>query len=303
MKLAQVTVSRGNWYELKDEHGNHYSARLRGRHKQTSKRYTNPVAVGDYAYLEETEHGEWVIDRVAERERYLVRRSSNLSRKYQVIAANLDQLFLIVTVNHPHTPLGFVDRILVMAEKAGIPSTIILNKIDCFEGKDLERLEELNDIYTSIGYKCIKTSLTRGDGLEDLKKALKGKTTLLVGNSGVGKSTFLNIMVPEAEQKTSELSDSYGKGKHTTTFATMFENEGVRIVDTPGIKEFGLVDVDESNLSNYFPEFSRAAEACRFSNCKHLKEPDCEVLRLLEDGELAESRYRAYYLMHEELKA
>jgi ribosome biogenesis GTPase len=303
MIRGQVTRSTGSWYEVKDAEGETYTARLRGRHKLTSKRYTNPVAVGDYVMMEQTETGDWVIDRVEERKQFLVRRSSNLSRKYQVIAANLDQLYLLVTVNHPYTPLGFVDRILVMAEVAGIPATLILNKIDRFDEKDMLRLEEVEATYKSIGYPCVRTSLTENVGVEGLKKGMKNKTTLLVGNSGVGKSTFLNMMVSGADQKTSELSDSYGKGRHTTTFATMFEKNGIRIVDTPGIKEFGLVDVEGAELSAYFPEFQKVASECRFHNCRHTQEPNCAVLQNLLDGEISESRYNAYCLMLEEIKA
>lgn len=303
MMRAQVTQSTGSWYEVRDEQGKSYSTRIRGRHKLTSKRYTNPVAVGDYVWIEETDGGEWIIDRVEERKQFLVRRSSNLSRKYQVIAANLDQLYLLVTVNHPYTPLGFVDRILVMAEVAGIPSTLILNKIDRFEGEDLERLQEVERIYSEIGYPCVRTSLTENLGIEGLKEGMQNKTTLLVGNSGVGKSTFLNLMVSGAAQKTSELSDSYGKGRHTTTFATMFEENGIRIVDTPGIKEFGLVDVEEANLASYFPEFQKEASECRFHNCRHIQEPNCAVSEAVAEDRISESRYLAYITMTEELKS
>lgn len=303
MLKAQVIQSTGSWYEVVDDTGNKYACRLRGRHKLHSKRYTNPVAVGDYVWMEQTKDDDWIIDRVEERERFLVRRSSNLSRKYHVIASNIDQMYLMLTANHPHTPLGFVDRILVMAERARIPATLVMNKMDRYDDDDLDRVAEIEDCYTGAGYQFLTCSLTQKRGLNELQKGMFGKSTLLVGNSGVGKSTLLNILVPDAQQKTNKLSDSYGKGRHTTTFATMFEKDGLKIIDTPGIKEFGLVDITPRELSQYFPEFKKASSECRFNDCMHLKEPDCKVLTLLEKGEIADSRYDAYVFMLDELNS
>lgn len=291
-----VTKSTGSWYHVLGDDGNYYPCRIKGKFRTKDIKTTNPIAVGDRVSFElEPDLDTAVITRLHDRRNYIIRRSVNLSKQAQIIAANLDQAFLVVTLASPPTSLGFIDRFLVTAEAYDIPAGLIFNKLDLFSEEGLDVLDEYQQIYTSIGYPCYSVSALQGQGVEDVKNLLKDKITLLTGHSGVGKSTLINAIYPKASLRTGELSEWSDKGKHTTTFAEMIALPfGGWLIDTPGIRELGVIDIEQQELSHFFPEMRAMLNDCRFHNCRHLNEPGCAVLDAVEDGTIDPSRYDSY---------
>ncbi len=291
-----VTKSTGSWYQVLGDDGVHYNCRIKGKFRTKDIKTTNPVAVGDRVSFEpEPDLDTAVITRLHDRRNYIIRRSVNLSKQAQIIAANLDQAFLVVTLASPPTSLGFIDRFLVTAEAYDIPAGLIFNKLDLFSEEGLEVLDEYQQIYTAIGYPCYSVSALHGENVEEVKALLKDKTTLLSGHSGVGKSTLINAIYPEAALRTGELSEWSDKGKHTTTFAEMITLPfGGQLIDTPGIRELGIIDIEQQELSHFFPEMRALLNGCRFHNCRHINEPGCVVLEALENGAIEPSRYDSY---------
>lgn len=295
MKLsAIVTESTGSRYKLLDSGGNTIEGRLRGKLRLKESRTTNPVAVGDEVFFEYAPDGEALITEISPRRNYIIRRASNLSRESHIIAANLDQAFLVATLFSPRTNNEFIDRFLVTCEAYRVPVSIILNKAD-LAAQEPEMLDEFTDIYESAGYRVIPVSATEGTGIDELKSLMKGRTTLLSGNSGVGKSTMIKAIEPDADVRIGNISGHHNKGMHTTTFAHMYPlSGGGYIIDTPGIKGFGLIDIEDSEVFRYFPDFMRYAPGCAYYNCSHTHEPDCAVVRAVENGEVSLSRYESY---------
>lgn len=291
-----VTKSTGSWYEVLGDDGLHYSCRIKGKFRTKDIKTTNPIAVGDRVSFElEPDLETAVITRLHDRHNYIIRRSVNLSKQAQIIAANLDQAFLVVTLASPPTSLGFIDRFLVTAEAYSVPAALIFNKLDLFSKEGLQVLQEYRGIYTSIGYPCYEVSALEGTNVGEIIRLLKDKTTLLSGHSGVGKSTLINAIYPEAKLRTGELSEWSDKGKHTTTFAEMIMLPfGGQLIDTPGIRELGIIDIEQQELSHFFPEMRAMLNDCRFHNCRHLNEPGCVVLDAVEDGTIEPSRYESY---------
>ncbi len=286
--------STGSWYEVLTPQGEVLQCRIRGRIRLKGARSTNPVVVGDGVVCEESEEGEWMICDILPRRNYIIRRSSNLSKESHIIAANIDRAMIAVTLFSPSTANEFVDRFLVTCQAYKVPVTILLLKMDimCQRPQEVELFER---IYRSAGYDVRELSVITGQGIEELREELRGQTTLIAGNSGVGKSTLISAVEPSIETRTGEISQSHHKGKHTTTFSTMYPlTGGGFIIDTPGIKGFGLIDIDERELWHYFPEMLRVGSQCRFYNCTHTHEPHCAVVEAVEKGEIAESRYESY---------
>jgi ribosome biogenesis GTPase / thiamine phosphate phosphatase len=301
---GRVIKSTGSWYMVQTASGL-VKSRLRGKFKQDNLKLTNPIAVGDYVeVVQEADLPTWTIDEILPRENYIIRKSTRKTHFSHIIASNIDQAYLIITIRNPRTSLGFIDRFLVSTESFRIPATIIVNKMDLVEKeKDLEYLQDIHEIYEPLGYPVIEISATNESGLkEKFLPLLEGKTTLMSGHSGVGKSTLLNKLIPEAAQETKEISKFSAKGVHTTTFAEMFALEqGGYLIDTPGIKEFGILDIDDFELSHYFPEMRQYLGQCKYNNCRHLNEPGCMVLEKLEEGYIHPYRYDSYVnILHEE---
>ena len=288
-----VMRATGSWYEVLHE-GEVLRCRMRGKLRLRGVRSTNPVVVGDTVHCEAGEDGEWVIVDIAPRHNYIIRRASNLSKESHIIGANIDRALLIVTLHSPSTPVEFVDRFLVTCEAYNVPVTIVLGKADTLTGEHEAEAEEFTAIYQDAGYDLIRLSSTTGEGIAQIRKLLKGHTTLIAGNSGVGKSTLVSTIDPELDIRTGEISESHHKGKHTTTFSTMYRIEEGYIIDTPGIKGFGLIDIDSKELCRYFPEMMRLAPDCRFYNCTHTHEPGCAVQEGVKQGIVAWSRYESY---------
>lgn len=293
-----VVKNTGSWYQVKTDDGRWIETKLKGNFRLKDIRSTNPVAVGDFVKIEENPEGTAFIYEIEDRRNYMVRRSSNLSKQLHIIGANLDQAFLIATINYPITTTTFIDRFLATTEAYSIPVSIFFNKTDRYNSKDNEYLDALIHLYETIGYKCYKISVLKDEDLSFISDLLKDKTTLFSGHSGVGKSTLINRLVPGTRQKTREISEYHNKGMHTTTFSEMIElSGGGYIIDTPGIKGFGAFDMEEEEISHYFPEIFNFSKNCRFNNCTHRKEPDCAVRKALEDHYISESRYRSYLSM------
>lgn len=292
-----VTKSTGSWYQVLGEDGNRYECRIKGKFRTKGIKTTNPVAVGDQVIFapEPDEDGVGVINALEPRQNYIIRRSVNLSKQTQIIGANLDQALLVITLASPPTSLGFIDRFLVTAEAYGIPAILVFNKLDLFSEEGLEILQEYKDIYTSIGYPCYEVSALKGTNIDQLKALLKDQTTLVSGHSGVGKSTLINALIPEIKLKTGDISAWSDKGKHTTTFAEMLDLPfGGKLIDTPGIRELGVVDIEQQELSHFFPEMRELLNQCKFHNCRHINEPGCVVLEAVEEGDIEASRYESY---------
>ena len=282
----------GSWYEVLHE-GEVLRCRMRGKLRLRGVRSTNPVVVGDTVHCECGEDGEWVIVDIAPRHNYIIRRASNLSKESHIIASNIDRAMLVVTLVEPVTAVEFIDRFLVTCEAYKVPVTILLAKIDLLQ-ESPEAVERFHRIYEGAGYEVIDISATQGIGIERVKAMLSGKTTLLSGNSGVGKSTLIGAIDPTIEIRTGEISDSFHKGKHTTTFSTMYRTADGYIIDTPGVKGFGLIDIDDKELWHYFPEMISRAGECKFFNCTHTHEPHCAVIEAVKREEIAFSRYESY---------
>lgn len=290
-----IMKSTGSWYFLREASGNIVNARIRGKFRIANIQHTNPIAVGDFVDYEIDNEGIAIIHTIHERKNYIIRRSVNLSKKTHIISSNIDRAFLVVTVNNPKTSYGFIDRFLVTAEAYQIPATVVFNKMDSYNEEQLEIVEDYKFVYETIGYKTAEVSALSGLNLEEFKSELKGITSLFSGHSGVGKSTLLNVLNPDLALKTSVVSDFNQKGQHTTTFAEMYEWPfGGFCIDTPGIKEFGLVDMEKEEIQNYFPEIFAKKSECKFDNCLHLNEPKCAVIEAVENGEIASSRYESY---------
>ena len=287
-----VMRATGSWYEVLHE-GEVLRCRMRGKLRLRGVRSTNPVVVGDTVHCEAGEDGEWVIVDIAPRHNYIIRRASNLSKESHIIAANIDRAMLVVTLVEPVTAVEFIDRFLVTCEAYKVPVTILLAKIDLLR-ETPEMVEQFHRIYEGAGYEVIDISATEGIGVERVKEMLQGKTTLLSGNSGVGKSTLIGAIDPTIDIRTGEISDSFHKGKHTTTFSTMYRVADGFIIDTPGVKGFGLIDIDDKELWHYFPEMISRAGECKFFNCTHTHEPHCAVIEAVKSGEIAFSRYESY---------
>ena len=291
-----VIKSTGSWYQVLSDTGRRVDCRIQGKFRMKDIKTTNPIAVGDRVEFElEPELETGVITQLEERKNYIIRKSVNLSKQAQIIAANLDQAFLIVTLASPRTSLGFIDRFLVTAEAYDIPASIIFNKLDLFSDEGLAILADYEKIYTDLNYPCYNVSALEGTNVDQIKALLKDKVTLISGHSGVGKSTLINAILPDAEVKTGSISDWSDKGQHTTTFAEMYTLPfGGYLIDTPGIRELGVIDIEQQELGHFFPEIRKRMNNCRFHNCRHINEPGCAVLEALEIGEIEPSRYDSY---------
>jgi len=299
-----VYKSTGSWYTVKSADGVFYQCRIKGKFRIKGIKSTNPVAVGDEVVFELEEVGGetlGIITKIVERKNYIIRKSVNLSKQTHIIAANLDQVFLMVTLNNPTTFTSFIDRFLVTAEAYTIPVVLLFNKMDIYDSEELAEVGYLVNLYRQIGYPCLEICAKLGDNIEAVKEIMRNKTSMFSGHSGVGKSTLINVLEPGLELKTAEISEQHLQGQHTTTFAEMYDlSFGAKIIDTPGIRGFGIVDMERDELGDYFPEFFKLKSECKFNNCLHLDEPHCAVKQALENNELAWSRYRSYIQMLEE---
>jgi len=293
-----VFKSTGSWYTVKTINGKVYECRIKGKFRLKGIKSTNPIAVGDYVDFElETKNNEetGVIHKIHERDNYIVRKSVNLSKQTHIIAANVDQVFLLITINNPPTFTSFIDRFLVTAEAYDVKTVLLFNKIDTYNDDTLLEVKFLAALYRKIGYECIGISAKTGKNIDKVKQLMKDKVSMFTGHSGVGKSTLVNAIEPDLDLKTKEISLQHSQGQHTTTFAEMFElSFDARIIDTPGIKGFGVVDMEKEEVGDYFPEFFRLKQDCKFNNCVHVNEPKCAVKEALENDEIAFSRYRSY---------
>ncbi len=296
-----VIKNTGSWYQVKTDDGRTIECKIKGNFRLKGIRSTNPVAVGDRVRIAVNREGTAYIHEIEDRKNYIIRRSSNLSKQSHILAANLDQCMLIVTVNYPETSTTFIDRFLASAEAYRIPVKLIFNKIDVYNDDELHYLDALINLYSQIGYPCFQISAIEGKGIETIKKELAGKITLFSGHSGVGKSTLINSILPEVNLKTGEISAYHNKGMHTTTFSKMFPiDEGGYIIDTPGIKGFGTFDMEEEEIGHYFPEIFKASVHCKYGNCTHRHEPGCAVRQAIEQHLISESRYTSYLSMLED---
>ena len=294
---ALVIKSTGSWYDVEAEDGQLYKCRIKGKFRVEKIKSTNPIVVGDYVDIV-FDSKTWMIDKLFERKNKIVRKSVNLSKQTHIIAANIDQAVLMVTLKSPITSTGFIDRFLVSANAFGVSVILLFNKVDIYNTKELSLLKELVNIYKEIGYKCITLSALN-DNLNDIKSILKGKNNLVSGHSGVGKSTIINKIIGTSIT-TNEVSLTHDQGQHTTTFSNLYRLDfGGTIIDTPGIKGFGLVDIDINEIRSFFPEFVKLQSGCKFNNCKHINEPQCNVLHSLGKGLIAKHRYDNYLNMIE----
>lgn len=296
-----VIKNTGSWYLVKTDEGTYVECKIKGNFRLKGIRSTNPVAVGDYVQIILNQEGTAFISEIEDRKNYIIRRSSNLSKQSHIIAANLDQCMLVVTINYPETSTTFIDRFLASAEAYRVPVKIIFNKIDAYNEDEFHYLDGLTNLYTTIGYPCLKVSARTGESIDNIKEELKNKTTLFSGHSGVGKSTLINTLLPELDIKTAEISSYHNKGMHTTTFSEMFPVPGGGyIIDTPGIKGFGTFDMEEEEIGHYFPEIFKVSANCRYNNCTHRQEPGCAVREAVEQHYISESRYASYLNMLED---
>ena len=294
---ALVIKSTGSWYDVEAENGNLYKCRIKGKFRTKQIKSTNPVVVGDYVEIV-SEDENWMINKLYERKNKIVRRSVNLSKQTHIIAANIDQAILMITLKSPETFTAFIDRFLVSAQAFGVEVILLFNKVDIYDKSTLLELENLKNIYTQIGYKCISVSVI-SDELKELQDIIKAKNTLISGHSGVGKSTLINKLLG-TDIPTNEISLTHEQGQHTTTFSHLYKlNNGGSIIDTPGIKGFGLIDIETKDICDLFPEFFRLKSNCKFNNCIHINEPNCKVLEALANGEISKHRYNNYLNMLE----
>ena len=296
-----VYKSTGSWYSVKTDAGHFHDCRIKGKFRMQGIKSTNPIAVGDRVRFSlETAGDETVgqIEEILPRKNYIVRRAVKLSKQTHIIAANIDQVFLLITLEDPKTLPVFIDRFLATAEAYDIPCILLFNKIDAYGPEARQEWQELEALYREIGYDCLGISAKEGAGVDQVIDRMKGKTSMIAGHSGVGKSTLVNRIAPELELRTTEISELYRQGQHTTTFAEMYDLPfGGQIIDTPGIKGFGLVDMEPDEIGDYFPEIFALKAHCKFNNCLHLDEPHCAVKKALEEGSISESRYHSYVQM------
>ena len=296
-----VYKSTGSWYTVKTELGHVYECRIKGKFRIKGIKSTNPIAVGDVVDFElETNSDDvsGIIHKIHDRKNYIVRKAVNLSKQTHIIATNLDQVFLLITINNPPTLTSFIDRFLVTAEAYSIKTILLFNKVDIYDDETFMEVKYLAHVYRNIGYECIGVSAKTGKNIEKVKALMTGKVSMFSGHSGVGKSTLVNAIEPTLDLKTKEISSLHMQGQHTTTFAEMFDTGfGAKIIDTPGIKGFGVVDMDQEEVGDYFPEFPeifKLKQDCKFNNCLHIQEPKCAVKKALDNNEIAYSRYRSY---------
>jgi ribosome biogenesis GTPase / thiamine phosphate phosphatase len=292
---AKVYKSTGSWYIVKTTEGKFYDARIKGVFKIDNIKSTNPLAVGDWVSIQTEDETKAIINKIHDRNNYVVRESTHNKNQQHIIASNLDQCLLFATITQPRTSQGFIDRFLVTCEAYHIPAIIVFNKIDIYKPKEQEQLKYFTEMYKKIGYTVLSISIKTQEGLAELQNHLQNKTTLLSGHSGVGKSSFLNYLLPQLQQRTQEISSWTGKGLHTTTFAEMMDlPTGGEVIDTPGIKEFGLINIEKQELSQYFKEMTKYLPECKFNNCSHLYEPQCAVKQAVANNEIDIKRYESY---------
>lgn len=296
MKKGLVIRSTGSWYSVKDESGKIFNCKVRGKFRIKGIRSTNPVAVGDQVFFDTAgDEDTGIITELLDRKNYIIRKSSNFSKHSHIIAANLDQALLVVTINYPVTTTAFIDRYLISAEAYRIPAILIFNKTDLYGKKEFQKLNEYKDIYEKIGYKCLEVSAVAKANIDQIKDILKDRISVISGHSGVGKSTLINVIDPNLNLKTKEISDYHRRGKHTTTYTEMFAIEsGGYIIDTPGIKGFGVIDMYDEEIYHFFPEMFKLSKDCQYYNCTHTHEPGCAVKEGVENGTISESRYISY---------
>lgn len=296
-----VIKNTGSWYTVKTDDGQLIESKIKGNFRLKGIRSTNPVAVGDHVEIITNQEGTAFISAIEDRRNYIIRKSPNLSKQSHILAANVDQALLVVTVNYPQTSTTFIDRFLASAEAYSVPVVLVFNKHDLLSEEELHYEKMMCTLYETVGYKCVEISAETGEGVEQLFPILKDKISLLSGNSGVGKSTLINRLIPHASQRTAEISDAHNTGMHTTTFSEMIELPGGGyLIDTPGIKGFGTFDIEKKELTSYFKEIFHFSKDCRFSNCTHTHEPGCAVIKAVEDHFIAASRYQSYLSMLED---
>lgn len=300
---GKILKSTGKWYIIELEDGTVVNGRIRGKLRLDGLKTTNPIAVGDKVLLSDKidDEGNRVIENFAPRTNYIVRKSTNLSKQQQILAANIDQAYLLVTIHSPETHLAFIDRFLVAAESFRIPTTLLFNKIDIYDEDEVEYVDALCFMYESIGYRCVKISANNPESVQFLQQEIKGRQVMISGHSGVGKSTLVNALDSNLNLKTGKISSAHQQGQHTTTFAEMHQlSSGGYIIDTPGIRAFGITDLEKEHINHYFPEMRKRLSECKFNNCLHLNEPKCAVKKALENEEIFESRYQTYQQLMEE---
>lgn len=298
---ARVTKSTGSWNTLRTDKGEVIQAKVKGNFRIKGIRSTNPISVGDWVKYEMNDDGIAYIHELEPRENYIIRKSINLSKKSHILATNVDQLLVLITLRDPLTSMGFVDRILVNAESYHIKPILIFNKLDLLDETGEEDLLIWKYTYKKVGYPMIEMSLKDGTGVEEVKEVMKGKANMIAGHSGTGKSSLINALDPSLDLKIGEISNYHKQGKHTTTFAEMFHlSFGAEIIDTPGIRGFGIIDMNKKELSHYFIEMRERLHDCKFNNCQHINEPGCAIKAALEEGEILESRYRSYLSIYHE---
>ena len=296
-----VIKNTGSWYQVKTDEGNLIECKVRGNFRLKGIRSTNPVAVGDYVFITLNSEGTAFITEIEDRKNYIIRKATNLSKQSHILAANVDQVILIITVARPVTSTVFIDRFLAGAEAYRVPVVLLFNKVDDLNDDEMLYLDRLINLYETIGYQCYRVSAKFGQGLSAIMSALKDKVTLVSGNSGVGKSSFINAILPNLKLRTAEISDIHETGMHTTTFSEMYEiPDGGYLIDTPGIKGFGTFDMEEGEIGHYFKEFFFFSKDCKYGNCTHTHEPGCAVLKAIKEHLISESRYQSYLSMLEE---
>jgi len=296
-----VYKSTGSWYTVKTPGGQFIDCRIKGKFRIKGIKSTNPIAVGDKVIFELEQTGDTtygVIHKIEDRKNYIIRKSVKLSKQTHIIAANIDRVFLMITINNPKTYTIFIDRFLATSEAYDIETVLLFNKVDAYNEEELAEIKYLAAIYRKIGYTCLGISAKQGDNVDKVKELMIGKTSMFLGHSGVGKSTLINAIEPSLQLKTATISEQHLQGQHTTTFAEMFDlSFDARIIDTPGIKGFGLVDMEKDEIGDYFPEFFKLKQACKFNNCLHIDEPQCAVKEALENNDISWSRYKSYLQM------